>query len=526
MDTKGKKKSFNIIVSVICMLLCCILLCSCSHENTVDSDKPGGNTEKASEKDKLRSFVENKYGIADSTLYGSQVTHITSQGGGQSSSYETSLNESSNGGAVFYKTADTEEYPNTFVCAYISDEYQEGYVRLVINHYQDYIESSGGISFPILWDHDCSKSRCYVAVVNDLLVCVSMEEGTPVFAEPAEEKEYEEKITVYDMSADFDSESELFMISRKLTYRDRELKDYFIQEGEQRIRYTAGYDYYAATEDERVTTQQEFCDRANKLLADYSINFISLEKSSWNNKWFGMSVDESSVGTDMVKVDFTLTDADTDANGDKVQDMVIEINKEKEETAEDEFLEEVDDTPIDYYQKTEQVQVPEANYFNIDGFWHSADYKYVYHIYTQSPDNGFGTLYYADLEGDAEAKHGTVQQISSSSMILKAMEDDGFSPEVHISNNQLVSDEITLVKADDRIAFNLTGVWSDDDKTYTFDADGTYEVKTSDDWYWGRYFIIDESQIVLGEHNEDLKVYDYSLEGNSFVLNERVFVRQ
>ena len=194
--------------------------------------------------------------------------------------------------------------------------------------------------------------------------------------------------------------------------------------------------------------------------------------------------------------------------------------------SDDEFIEEVDDTPIEYVQETEPVQTPEVNNFNIDGFWHSTDYKYVYHIYTRTPDNGFGTLYYANLEGAAEAKHGTVQQTSSSSMMLKAMEDNGFSPEVHISGNQLVSDEITLVKADAWIASSLIGIWSDGDKTYTFDSDGTYEVKTSDDWYWGRYFIIDENQIVLGEHLEDLRVYDYSLEGNSFALNERTFVRQ
>lgn len=526
MKTEGTGKIFSFIIAVICTLLCCISLCSCSYGFSEDSDKSSGNAEIVSIKDTLQSFVENKYGIAESTLYGSRITHVTSQGGGKSYSYEVALDDSSNGGAVFYKVADTEEYPNSFVCAYISDEYQEGNVQLVINHYQDYKEQSGGISFPLLWEQSGGKSRCYVAVVNNLLVCITMGESTPLSAVSEDDKEYNEEITVYDMTDDFDSSSELFTISRDLSYRGREFKEYSIEEGDQRIRYSAGYDYYSETEDERVTTQQEFCDRANKLLDDHLINFISLDKSSWNNRWFGMDIDESSVGTDMVKVDFTLTSAGTETNGDIVQDLVIEINKEKEELAEGEFLEEVDDTPVDYIQETEQVQIPEVNTFNIDGFWHSTDHKYVYHIYTKSPDNGFGTLYYANLKGAAEAKHGTVQQISSTSMILKAMEDDGFSPEVHVSNNQLVSEEITLVKADDWIASSLVGIWSDDNKTYTFDSDGTYEVKTSKDWYWGRYFIIDENQIVLGKHLEDLRVYDYSLEGNSFILNERTFVRQ
>ena len=526
MKTEGTRKTLNTIISVACTFLCCISLCSCSYGFSADSDKGTRNAETVSSEDTLQSFVENKYGIADSTLYGRRTTHVTGTEGGKSYSHETTLDDSSNSGAVFYKVADTEEYPNNFVCVYISDEYQEGNVQLVINRYKDYKEQSGGISFPLVWEWSANKSRCYVAVVNDLLVCITMEEGTPVSAVSADDKEYNEEITAYNMSDDFDSSDELFTISRKLSYRSREFKDYSIEEGNQRIRYSAGYDYYNETDDERVTTQQEFCNRANNLLAENSINFISLNKSSWNNRWFGMNIDEGSLGTDMVKVDFTLTSAGTDTNGDAIQDLAIEINKEKEELSDDEFIEEVDDTPIEYVQETEPVQTPEVNNFNIDGFWHSTDYKYVYHIYTRTPDNGFGTLYYANLEGAAEAKHGTVQQTSSSSMILKAMEDNGFSPEVHISGNQLVSDEITLVKADAWIASSLIGIWSDGDKTYTFDSDGTYEVKTSDDWYWGRYFIIDENQIVLGEHLEDLRVYDYSLEGNSFALNERTFVRQ
>ena len=92
--------------------------------------------------------------------------------------------------------------------------------------------------------------------------------------------------------------------------------------------------------------------------------------------------------------------------------------------------------------------------------------------------------------------------------------------------DRLCSDEITLVKAEDGLALTLEGRWSDGRKTYTFDRDGKYEVKTSNDWYWGQYFIIDKNKIALGKHLDNLKIYEYTVEGDSLIINERAFVRQ
>lgn len=521
---KNRKKLFNVHVFIICIILCCVFFSSCSHkENVNESNK---NEETVSSDDALQSFIEDEYGICDSHLYGSRITRVISSGGGKSYRYEETLDDTSKDGAVFYKLINTEEYPNNFVCAYISDEYQKGSIQLVINHYLDYKEKSGGIRFPILWER--GNSRCYVAVVNNLLVCISIGESKSITADSDEANEYNEEISVYDMTSNFESEDKLFRISRQLSHGDgdREFKNYYIEDGSQKIRYSAGYDYYSETEEERVTTQQEFCDRANELLANNSIDFIILNKTSWNNRWFGMDIDESSVGTEMAKIDFIMSEERMGENDALICDLEIEVNKEKEESDEDEYLEEIDDTPIDYVPETENNQSSEDNSFNIDGFWHSTDYRYVYHIYTQNPDNGFGTLYYADLEGDSKAKHGQVKQTSSSSVILKAMEDDGFSPEVYASNNQLVSDEITLIRADDELVSNVVGTWSNDNTTYTFDSDGTYEIQTSNDWYWGMYFIINENKIVLGKHLDNLGVYDYTLEGNSFTLDNCDYVRQ
>lgn len=257
-----------------------------------------------------------------------------------------------------------------------------------------------------------------------------------------------------------------------------------------------------------------------------------------------MDIDESGMGKNMVKLDYSYSEPVVDETGDEVTDITIDINKEKQQFVGTEKLEEIEDNPVDYNQTNETMpqdslvmpdNIPESinknelqdlREFSIDGFWHSSDYRYVYHIYTQHPDNGFGTLYFADLEGESKAKHGQVKQTSSYSVILKAMEDNGFSPEVFAVNNQLRSDEITLVKAEDGLASILAGRWSDGRITYTFDSDGEYEVKTSNDWYWGPYFIIDENKIVLGKQIDNLKIYEYTVEGDSLIIDERAFVRQ
>ena len=148
--------------------------------------------------------------------------------------------------------------------------------------------------------------------------------------------------------------------------------------------------------------------------------------------------DESNINKNMVKVDFITSSPITDANGDEVVDITITTNEEKQELTDGEHLEEIEDNPVTYKQPFEEKQdeavmpnnipasidetsLQDLRYFDIDGFWYSDDLRYVYHIYTKSPDNGFCTLYFTDLKGSGKAKHGQVNQTSTYSVILKAM---------------------------------------------------------------------------------------------------------
>lgn len=534
-NMKQIKSKVKGLFLVAFMLMFVFSLCSCSdkkakefgQDDTVSTEL--NHEIESAESQNVRKYVEEKYGIADNPIYGRRIAHAETEAGTKRTTYDEKIKEDSKGGSIFYKTVNLEGKKDGLVCVYLSDSENNGiFLKTNYGHYTTTLSSPSP-----------SKNRCYAIVKNDYFVSVELSEEKDFVDD---DLVYNEEISIYKLNSD-DME-EMYSISRELESGANKLKTFEIKSDSEWIIYAAGYGSYTAEGAEFVSTQQDFCNRANEILKSCSLDCITLNKTSWNNRWFGMDIDEKGINDNMVKVDFSSSDPVVDENGDEVTDIFIKINDEKQQLAEGEVLEEIEDYPVTYGQKTETIpenpivmpeNIPQSidvddlqdlRYFNIDGFWRSSDYRYVYHIYTQHPDNGFGTLYFADLEGESKAKHGQVKQTSSYSVVLKAMENNEFSPEVYASNNQLISDEITLIKVDDWVASSLIGVWSDDSKTYTFDSDGTYEVKTSDDWYWGQYFIIDENQIVLGEHLDDLRVYDYTIEGNSFTLNERTFVRQ
>lgn len=528
-----KNKSINWIMMNF-MLILAFSLCSCSDKKIDEIEQD--NTISVPSQD-VHKYVEEYYGIADNPVYGRLITHTEIKTGTKTTTFDEKIKEDSKGGSVFYKTVTPKGKTDGLVCIYLSDnDNNRIFLKAAYIYNQD--EMSSG-SYTTTLSTSTTNNRCYAFVENDYFACVELSEQKNI---AYDDLMYSEKISVYKITGN--GLDELYTIRRELESDTNEYKKFEIKSDSDWIIYAAGYTNYTTEGAEFVSTQQEFCNRANKLLKSCSMNGIILNKTSWNNRWFGTSIDESGINDSMVKVDFSSVESSADENGDEVTDIVIKINDEKQQLEEGEELEEIEDYPVTYGQNTEIItqepivmpeNIPQSidvnalqdlRNFDIDGFWHSSDYKYVYHIYTQHLDNGFGTLYFANLKGKSKAKHGQVKQTSSYSVILKAMEDNEFSPEVFASNNQLVSDEITLIKADDWIVSNLIGIWSDDSKTYTFDSDGTYEVKTSEDWYWGQYFIIDENQIVLGEHLDDLRVYSYTLEENSFILNERTFVRQ
>ena len=523
------KNTFSLWKKVIASMIIIAFsfaLCSCG-----ESKKSNGKGNIYFEDEKAQSYIEEHYGIADNPVYAVHTKHSVFEAGSRKITYDSRFKEGSNGGSVFYKTISTDEYPDGLVCIYLEDN-ENGGVVLKASHIYDYKSVSSGGSYTITLSDPEIKNRCYVILQDTHLLTIEMAEKEDL--SEIEDVIYEEKITSYNLNDNFNQE---FEIVRTIEPRDtREIKNYQMKQGDSWWIYALGYGRYTAEGATFISTEQEFCDKANELLSGIAVKDVNLTKTSWNNRWFGTNIDESSIHKNMVKVDFTTSEPVTLENGDVVTEITIDVNGEKEKLAEGQQLEEIVDEPVVYNHSTEEKQEPvvmpdnipasvdastmqNLKYFNIDGFWYSSDLRYFYHIYTQNPDNGMGNMYFVDMKSGKEAKHGQVKQTSSYSVILKAMQDNVFSPEVIAVGNQLKSDEITLTRVNDSIVNKLIGTWSNDKVTYTFKEEGTYNVKTSSDSYYGFYFVQDENNIALGKYVRDLEMATYSISGNTLTIN-------
>ena len=530
---RDKKNMFRRLALVITLLLVVTPLSACDSKDTLSDEVNVADDDSAG----LREYIERTYGFADNPIYGTHVTHTETGHGSTSITYDEKFKEDSQGGAVFFKTVAPDEKTEGWVCIYLSDNENNG---IALNATYSYsVDGKESSLYGITLAMPTRNKRCYAIINDKVLAIAQLSEQEDI--SNRDKLIYVENITVYRLAET--GFEELYTISRTVESNVKELKNFEIQKDSERIIYVAGYDSYTDNGAELVSTQQEFCDRANDLLKNSSLNCITLNKTSWNNRWYGLHIDESSIGEDMVKVEFSISEATVDENGDEVSDIVIKINDEQPQE-ENVQLEEIEDLPVTYNQNTtttpqESIVMPEyipqtvdvnqlqdLRYFNIDGFWHSADNRYVHHIYTQHPDEGSGTLYFADLEGSAKAKHGQVKQTSSYSVLLRAMEYNEFSPEVFAANNQLVSDEIVLERVSDNIVSNLLGTWTNEDVTYTFDTDGNYHVKTSYDSKWGYYFVISETEFVLGEGLNELTLWPYKIEGDTLTINDSLSLKR
>lgn len=388
-----------------------------------------------------------------------------------------------------------------------------------------------------------TQNQCYIILENDYLALISKTEKTEGWYDGYYHLSYDlganglsqaygwgytESIVVYDISNDL---NEILSVTREM-YADPAVEKCTLENSVGKWIYASGYSSFSSTDSVILSTEQEFCDKANGALSEYFGDAVNVTRTSWENRWYRLLVNQDDLPQDALKIDSSASFGQRAEDDTVVSNIDIYFNQKDEDHGE--LPEEAPDVAIVYTQPTEATepiywplyipasvdksQLQNLSDFNIDGFWHSADGRYVYHINTKY--YSLSPLHYIDLEGSDEVKNGNVVQTSSFGITLKAREDRGAKFEVVAANDQLISDEITLLRTEDYIANRLLGTWGNESRSFTFKSDGTYEVsRTQGDSYWGYYFVVDDSKIVLTKTVHDCELREYRIDGNKLWID-------
>ena len=534
------KKRWMVTMVVILMLF---ILGACGKEK-----KEADKQEKSTKNTEIYNLIKEEYGICDSTLQGKYTSTVKREMNRTTRESEIiQLDSKCKSGAVFYKIVNDN---NDIVCVYLDDK--NDYVNLKLDYIK--LNKEGKIASKHTIDIGTiqMKSRSYCLVNSKYVTIVELSEVTRGFYDGylylARDKDennwsecsgegyyYEEKITSYSLNSELE---EVLKVERKITPVSLGTKMCEITYKDQHFKYISGMNYISDDEG-LLNTEKEFCDKANELLDKLGVKELKLTRTSWKNRWYRLEIDEEAIPEKMVKVDFTCSSGIQDGNYSVNSDVVITKNAEKEKHGE--LEEEEPDIPVIYGQsneeKTEEVIMPDnipegidssqlqnLEHFKLKGFWYSSDMKYVMFIDTDKPS--WSPWRYLK-DGTKKVKHGTIKKTSSYSLELNAHEDAEKDFEVFAVNGQLVSDEITFIKVPDNISYNLMGSWQSDEKIYSFDDDGRYRVQGGKGKsYVGYYFVLNESQIILGTYSSNRKesnysfiTFDYTCDGDSFEIS-------
>lgn len=478
-------------------------------------------------KDEVYTYLENTYGFSDEIVYAEYTASISKDGNKKVNKSNGHFKEDSKGGVIYYKNIEKDDleqliciyldeatYNNISVNCTISEKKQEGNTK----------SKTLNLAMPHL------KSRCYVTVEGSYLITVELAEKNEGWVDgyyylsydwnkssfdSSDNLEYEESIKVYDLD---DECNEVINITRTINPKqDGEIKECEISMNGENYKYISGISYVDNGAFNMIDTEQAFCDMANNILSENEIDWVKFNRTCWENRWYRLEIDETDIPDEISKIDFSTTFGKL-KNDTVSSDIVIAMNSEKEEKGK--LIDEGVDEPIVYI--SENTSSDQTTSFDIDGYWYSPDYRYVYRIYTKQSDGGFNDFCYTNIKSGAKHIHyGTIQQTSTYGITLKPREENKKTRELIIDGQMLKSDDFILCKTDENIANNIIGTWKDGDVTYLFEDNGEYKYKDSKKSYWGFYFVIDENQVVLGKYSGELKLNEYSIESNELKINNK-----
>lgn len=539
------------LLAVFISLIIVFSFVSCGKN---EQDINNSSLTNSSEEDTVYSYIKEQYGFCDDIING---VYTSTMNGNSVDSQMIELNEECKSGALFYEIVNTENDEKKILCIYLDTNDDSYTVNLSVKLDYFTLDERGFLSEmkTSVYNVPKMKSKYYFSVTGKYLAVIGLSEHSEGFYEnhyylardvDAEDSSltsadyyYEEEVCIYDLNNNLD---EVLKIKREITPPNpNETCICKLSDNNNIFAYASGFTSFTYEGANLLSTEQEFCDKANELLHDFSIDGLTFTRTSWTNRWYRLEVDESGIPDHMVKIDCSVAAGVPDGNGHVKSDVIFTKNSKKEEHGE--LQAEDPDIPVSYgttdvITAAENVatipdnipvsidpsQLQELQYFNLDGFWHSSDMHYVMSINVGS--QFWNTFRYVNLYGSDKIKHGSIQQTSAYSLNLNAGEDAEKDFEVFAVNEELVSDEITFIKTSESVSNNILGNWYAGDKTYRFDNDGTYTVLMKNDSYWGYYFPVDESRIVLGVYSENFKdinhsfkCFDYTLDAEIFVIN-------
>lgn len=515
-------------------LLLSMMLMSCNNSEMKNNSVSNVENKKAED-----SYIEDVYGFADNHIEGEYIALITRKGNGCKVEESTKFSEDSKDGAVFYKALNRNNNLKEIICVYLTDEEDSRIFLKCEDLKEDEMGSRNSYTIGLAQPH--MKSRCYCAVKEHYLIVTELAEISEGWYDGyyylaydnsdinSDNLFYEEKITVYDLNDNFEEKLE---ITRKIVPKNN-LKEFEISKSNDKIVYASGYKSYSCNSAEMISTEQEFCDRANSFLDDFSIDWIRLARTSWENRWYRLEIDESSIPTDMVKVDFKCSNGKINADGNVISDIAITVNADKEEHGE--LEEEGADEPITYKAKNANgeggnTSVGTKKDWNFNGTWVSEDGKYVFTFKEQSGSIGIdynsgisaadGTFSYVDIDNGNERIQGSFIFSGENTVITTANLSNGENVTFSFEDNKLVSDELTLNKIPDEMITQFKGTWKNSDEEIIFEDDGIFNYTREDESIWGYYYVLSETTILLSNKSNDFKVSSYSIIGTQMKLNE------
>lgn len=262
------------------------------------------------ESDPTRQAVEDQFGFASEAVQGTYTSMISrEQEGVTLEGTEFALDGASTVGAVYYGTFE-DEGTERILCIYLDDD---GYQGMGL-----YASLSNGSSFSeaYLLAQPHANSRWYM----------SLDDGVLTFVERADVQEgwydghyyvahdwsgdyssstyihYVETIRVMDLTQGF---VDILNISRTIDPPASETLVCTMDDGDGTTKYASGFSSYSDSSSTLLATEQEFCDQANDALSSDGVDWVALTRTSWENRWYCLDIDESGIPDGLAKVDFT-----------------------------------------------------------------------------------------------------------------------------------------------------------------------------------------------------------------------------